>query len=215
MTTLTATRTGTQANHDRSEVVRIPAPTGDANTTDPFSIDVSPEPSMDDDWRTFAACKDDPEADRWVDLPPVRIHGRNNPAYDAHVADLAAVCSTCPVMDTCLGNSLAMNVRGVFAGHDEYDRAEMRESLGLPVPPLMPPPETEDDARLIEQQFTALRLARRNMSNKQIAAALGVSTMTVSRLLASEDRPAKRRSRKTAADDDQLIGRVNRAGTGS
>lgn len=178
----------------------------DAETfNDPMGADaiasttVTAMDAMDDDWRSYAVCATDAEPDRWVDLPPVRIHGRNNPAYDEHVNALAAVCSTCPVMDTCLGNSLAMNVRGVFAGHDEYDRADMREALGLPVPPLMPPPETEDDVRLIEQQFTALRLARRNMSNKQIAAELGVSTMTVSRLLASEDRPSKRRTRKKTA----------------
>ena len=150
-----------------------------------------------EDWRKRAVCANDPDADRWVDLPQVVIKGRLNPAYDQRLTELAAVCSGCPVADTCLGEALAMNVRGVFAGTDEFERADLRESLGLPTPPPVPAPETEDDARLMDQQFEALRLARRNLSNKQIAAELGVSTMTVSRLFASEDRPAKRRSRST------------------
>jgi hypothetical protein len=175
-----------------------------------IDLDLNLDFDADEEWRDFALCKDDPEPDRWVDLPQVVIKGRLNPEYDERVAELSAICSTCPVMATCLGESLGMNVRGVFAGQDEFDRADIRESLGLPTPPLVPAPETDDDARLIEQQFTAQRLARRGLSNKQIAAALAVSTMTVSRLLASEDRPANRRSRKTAADDDQMLGRVNR-----
>lgn len=152
----------------------------------------------DEDWRDLAVCKDDPEPDRWVDLPQVVIKGRLNPDYDERLNELAAVCNTCPVAAICLGESLGLNVRGVFAGHDEFDRADMRESLGLPTPPMVPAPETDDDARLIEQQFTAQRLARRGMSNKQIAAELGVSTMTVSRLFASDDKPAKRRARSTS-----------------
>lgn len=178
------------------------------NATQPDQQALSPQVAAagtpareNEDWRTQAVCKDDPEPDRWVDLPQVVIKGHLNPAYDAHVAELAAVCSTCTVRDACLGEALAMNVRGVFAGEDEFDRADIRESLGLPTPPMMPPPETDDDARLIEQQFTALRLARRGLNNKQIAATLGVSTMTVSRLFASEDRPAKRRTRQKAPAD--------------
>lgn len=231
MTALMTAPTATTVNDDRTEVIPIPSLSGaptrgyeadhlkPAGTGAPaannFAILTAEENAalaMDDDWRIFAVCADDEDPDRWVDLPPVRIHGRNNPSYDAHVADLAAVCNTCPVMDTCLGKSLAMNVRGVFAGHDEFDRADMREVLGLPTPPMMPPPETEDDARLMDQQFTALRLARHDLTNKQIAAELGVSTMTVSRLLASDDKPAKRRTRKPATDD-QMPGRINRAAT--
>lgn len=148
-------------------------------------------------WRKRATCTDDPSPDRWVDLPDIRVRGNNNPDYDAHLQTLAQVCDTCPVRDHCLWESLTMNVRGVFAGTDEFDRADLRETLGLPTPPRMPAPENDEDARLIEQQFTALRLARKNYTNNEIAEALGVSAMTVSRLTASEDRPAHRRSRAT------------------
>lgn len=148
-------------------------------------------------WRPFAVCATDQNPDRWVDLPPVRVKGKNNPDYDTHLKELSAVCGGCPVANQCLGNALAMNVRGVFAGTDEYERADLREALDLPTPPMIPVPESEDDARLVEQQFTALRLARRNLTNKQIAAEMGVSAMTVSRLTASEERPAKRRTRRT------------------
>lgn len=147
-------------------------------------------------WRERAACKDDPQPDRWVDLPTVRIHGKNNPAYDTHLNELTAVCDTCPVRVECLAEALTSNVRGVFAGTDEYMRADLREDTDLPAPPLMPPPENDEDARLIEQQFTALRFARKGYSNNQIARMLNVSAMTVSRLLASEERPAVRRTNK-------------------
>lgn len=150
-----------------------------------------------DEWRAFAVCATDENPDRWVDLPPVRIKGKNNPDYDTHLKELSAVCGGCQVADQCLGTALAMNVRGVFAGTDEYERADLREALGLPTPPMIPIPESEDDARLVEQQFTALRLARRGLSNKEIAAEMDVSAMTVSRLTASEERPAKRRTRRT------------------
>lgn len=124
----------------------------------------------DDTWRKFAACASDLDPDRWVDLPPVRVHGRNNPDYDLHKEQLAAMCADCPVRPACQAYANQTGVCGVFAGEDEYDRAEAREHNQLP---LLPNEDTP--------QFTALRLARRGLSNTQIAHALNVSTMTVSR----------------------------------
>lgn len=149
-------------------------------------------------WQEHAACRDDTDPNRWVDLPPVRIRGKNNHAYDARLNELAATCQACPVRAQCLWTALGMNVRGVFAGTDEYDRADLREELDLPTPPRIPAPENAEDARLIDQQFAALRLARRGYTNTEIAETLDVSPMSVSRLTASEDRPSRRRTKDTS-----------------
>lgn len=156
---------------------------------------VPTRPPITPAWRKDAACIDDPNPNRWVDLPPVRIRGVNNPAYDEALTELAATCAACPVAAHCLWESLDMNVRGVFAGTDEFERADLREQLNLPTPPRFPLPENDEDARLVEQHFTVLRLARRGMSNTEISALLDVSPMTVSRMTASEDSPAARRSK--------------------
>jgi hypothetical protein len=171
-------------------------------------------PARDGDWRDAAACADEPHPDRWVDLPPVRVRGKNNPDYDARVAELRQTCATCPVFDHCLWEALDMNVRGVFAGMDEFDRADVRDLLNLPTPPMIPPPENDEDARLIEQQFAALRLARKGYTNTEIADELHVSPMTVSRLTASEERPSERRHKKHHRDtifDDTLYGTLDPA----
>lgn len=169
------------------------------HTTIPTHQRATPRPTpnlVNEDWRDYAVCGQDTNPDRWVDLPPVRKRGKNNPAYDVAVNELTAVCNTCPVRDTCLAFGLASSMRGVVGGMDEYERADTREALGLPTPPMIPAAENDDDARLIEQQFTALRLARQGLTNRQIATTMGISAMSVSRLTASEERPAKRRSRK-------------------
>jgi hypothetical protein len=152
-------------------------------------------PASDDNWRTEASCANDEQPDRWVDLPDIRVRGKNNPAYDTHVEELSKTCQTCPVFDQCLWSALDMDVRGIFAGTDEYDRADIRDQNDLVAPPRIPAPENDEDARVLEQSFTALRLARRGLSNIEIAEALEVSTMTVSRLTSSEDAPAQRRGK--------------------
>lgn len=150
-------------------------------------------------WREQALCAADPNPDRWVDLPAVRVRGKNNPNYDALLTELTATCDECPVRALCLNEALPSNAKGVFAGTDEYKRADMREELGMVEPDPLIEPENEEDARVMAQQFNALRLARRGLSNQEIASELGVSAMTVSRLTASDDKPASRRTRTKSA----------------
>lgn len=140
-------------------------------------------------WRTKATCASDPTPSRWVDLPPVRIAGRNNPAYDETLAELKSVCATCPVAVDCLRDAIREDVRGVFAGTDEYERADLRDRFDLPSPaPLVrDSDDCEGDTALSARRFTALRLARRGLSNTEIATEMGVSSMTISRLTSDLD----------------------------
>lgn len=163
-------------------------------------VAVPGRPDVDPRWHLRAACRRDPRPDRWVDLPPVRVGGVNNPNYDTRLAELRQLCGLCPVRAHCLWDALDHSVRGVFAGTDEYERADLRDLLGLPTPPSTAA-ENEEDARMLRQQFEALRLARRGYTNTQIALTLGVSAMTVSRLVASDEHPAPRRSKPAAAPD--------------
>ncbi len=138
-------------------------------------------------WRRRSACATDPNPDRWVDMPPVSIRGRNNPAYDARLRELKDLCQACPVRGLCLREAIRTDVIGVFGGTDEFERADLRERFGVPQPPLMPFPETETDERLQRQRFEIQRLKRARKSNAEIADALGVTPMTVSRFLADPD----------------------------
>lgn len=148
-----------------------------------------PEPraSLGDEsqWPDRALCATDPNPDRWVDLPPIRVRGRANPDYDKHLADLKHICGMCEVARECLSSALRVDVRGVFAGTDEYERADLREEFGLLDPEPVTHLDTDEDARQMTQRFTALRLARRGLSNAEIALELGVSTMTVSRIMSA------------------------------
>lgn len=145
--------------------------------------DLPPRPAPDPDYRTRGACAHDPRPDRWIDLPPIRIRGKDNPAYDAAVADLADVCGTCPVRAECLWDALAYDVAGIFGGTDEYQRADLRDRHGLPAPTRLAVTEGEDDERMRDQRFTARRHARHGLSNIEIATVMGVSAMSISRLL--------------------------------
>lgn len=142
-----------------------------------------PRPTPDPDYRTRGACANDPRPDRWVDLPPIRIKGKDNPAYDTAVAALTTVCATCPVYDACLWDALAYDVYGVFAGTDEFTRADLRTLHALPDPIRLHDDEDDEDQRMRDQRFTARQHARHGLSNIQIAAAMGVSPMSVSRFL--------------------------------
>ena len=142
-----------------------------------------PRPAPDPDYRTRGVCVNDARPDRWVDLPPIRIKGKDNPAYDDAVADLSAVCVTCPVYDACLWDALAYDVFGVFAATDEYTRADLRDLHGLPDPIRLHDDEDEEDQRMRDQRFTARLHARHGLSNTQIAAAMNISPMSVSRFL--------------------------------
>lgn len=148
-----------------------------------------------DQWRAGAECRTDPDPDRWVELPPIRLHGRTNPAYDQHLGELKQICAACPVKGMCLREAIRLDVEGVFAGTDEYERADLRETYGIPEPPLFPLPENDSDERLMRQRFEMRRLARRGMPNKAIAAAFGVSTMTVSRFTTDPDDDSARAQR--------------------
>lgn len=178
--------------------------------------DVPPRPgppSPGADWRDAALCRSDRSPDRWVDLPPVRIHGKNNPVYPARKRTLAKICAACPVADHCLWAALDTDVRGVFAGTDEYDRADLRDRLGLPHPEPEPSPETPEDARMLAARFTANRLALRGLTNTEIAAHLHVTTMTVSRLLndpteAPPARPPRRPTRRPTQSADEAPARA-------
>lgn len=145
--------------------------------------DLPDRPTPDPDYRDRGACANDANPDRWLDLPPIRIRGKDNPAYDQAVAELATVCATCPVYDACLWDALTYDVLGVFAGTDEFTRADLRDLHGLPAPVRLDFDEDPEDARMREQRFTARRLARTGMPNTIIAATMGVSAMSVSRFL--------------------------------
>ena len=142
-----------------------------------------PRPAADPNYRNRGTCATDPKPDRWVDLPPIRIKGKDNPDYDRAVADLAATCIACPVYDACLWDALAYDVFGVFAGTDEYTRADLRTLHELPDPIRLHDDEDEEDHRMRNQRFTARLHARHGLTNTQIAAAMNVSPMSVSRFL--------------------------------
>lgn len=145
--------------------------------------DLPPRPAADPNYRNRGVCVSDARPDRWVDLPPIRVKGKDNPNYDTAVAALAAVCVTCPVYDACLWDALAYDVFGVFAGTDEYVRADLRDLHALPDPIRLHDDEDEEDQRMRDQRFSARRHARHGLSNIQIAAAMNVSPMSVSRFL--------------------------------
>lgn len=142
-----------------------------------------PRPAPDPNYRTRGACNGDPNPDRWLDLPPIRIRGKDNPDYDTAVAALADVCATCPVADACLWDALAYDVLGVFAGTDEFIRADLRTAHDLPAPIRLDFDSAPDDIRMREQRFTARRLARTGLSNIAIAEHMGVSAMSITRFL--------------------------------
>ena len=133
------------------------------------------------------ACANDPNPDRWVDLPPIRIRGRANPDYHERVEDLSRTCATCPIQSTCLYDALRVDVAGVWGGTDEFDRADMRETIGLPAPKRLTFGALTVDVDPTDQdvlRFQARRLAAKtDLTLAKIAEEMGVSPMTVTRLL--------------------------------
>lgn len=145
--------------------------------------DLPPKPTPDPNYRDRGACANDTNPDRWLDLPPIRIRGKDNPDYDTAVTALAATCATCPVHDACLWDALTYDVLGVFAGTDEFIRADLRDLHHLPDPIRLDFEEDPDDIRMRELRFTARRHARTGMPNTVIAATMGMSAMSISRFL--------------------------------
>jgi hypothetical protein len=140
-------------------------------------------------WMQRGACASDPKPDRWIDLPPIRVRGKVNPAYQEKKAELDKACSTCPIQATCAWEALTTDVVGVWAGADEFDRRDLREGLGLPEPkPLTFSGETTERTDLDRQRFTARYLAAKtDLTLAAIAARMGVSPMTVTRILDERD----------------------------
>lgn len=165
-----------------------------------------PAPADDPAWADRGSCRADTKPDRWITLPELRVRGVNNPAYRARVTALKTVCGTCPVNTICLGFALDSPERldGVWGGTDEYERADLLDTLDLPQPgpagiPALDGWEAVTDASLADQ-FTGKRYAHRGYSNKQIAALMGTSPMTVGRFLSGQERSrGSRRTTKTTA----------------
>lgn len=149
----------------------------------PVPLDLHlPRPEHDPTWRQRAVCAGS-GLSGWIDLPPIRVRGRDNPAYDIAKADKSAICMTCEVRDHCLWSALTTDVSGIFAATDEYDRADIRDLLDLPEPDPVTPPDSDEDQRLRTRNFAIRRGARTGQSNKELAAAFEVSVMTVTRAL--------------------------------
>ncbi len=165
--------------------------TGPAHPTPPAPL---PEwlpptpPGGDGEWTRRAACQNDPDPDRWVDLPALRVRGHLNPAYPQRVEQLRATCRGCPVRAACAWRGLLHDLHGVWGGLDEFDRDRLRATLHLPPPaPVTADPPDAEQQRMDQLRRAARHLARLNQSNQAIAAVLAVSTMTVVRLLDERD----------------------------
>jgi hypothetical protein len=152
---------------------------------------------VDPTWADRAQCARDPDVERWTDLPPLRIRGRVNPAYQQHVDGLRATCLDCPVRAVCAQVSLTSGVCGVWAGLDDFDRMDLRALLALPEPgPVtldgVSGAPTESDALRARVRYLA---ARTDLTLAAIADLVGVTAMAVTRLLDErENAGARRRS---------------------
>lgn len=137
-------------------------------------------------WPSRGRCATGERADSWTDLPPLRIKGQRNPAYAEHKAALARVCATCPVQAACLSDALGTDVVGYWAGTDEFDRHDLRQALDLPDPePLrLGPLPDADNPEADRLRFQVRYLATKtDLTNNAIAKRVGVSPMTVTRIL--------------------------------
>lgn len=152
-------------------------------------------PTPSPEWERSGRCRDDISPDRWVDMPLLRVKGRDNPAYEQRLNDLRRTCHDCPVYQDCLATSLTCQVNGIWAGTDEYERADLREALALTTPMALTvsplDPDVEQPRGAVSQQtyFEMRRAARRGLSNTDIARQFTVSLMTVSRALADTEDP--------------------------
>jgi Transcription factor WhiB len=157
-------------------------------------------------WAVKGACRSDPDPDRWITLPDLRVHGVNNPEYREHVTELKTVCAGCTVSNACL--YLALNsperVDGIWGGTDEFERAGMLTAAGRsqPGPAGIAPLDGWDAAAdlILADQFTAQCYAHQGYSNQQIATKMGSSYMTISRLLADKERTRGSRHKGVGAN---------------
>ncbi|QYN41215.1 WhiB family transcriptional regulator (plasmid) [Pseudonocardia sp. DSM 110487] len=152
-------------------------------------------------WRLLAKCGDvdDPEL-----FFPVAQPGTE--PYARQVAKAKAVCAACPVRAKCLEYALPRDVVGVFGGHDEFERQELRRATrdrggrraSQPEPARRPPAAELElairpDAPRAERIAVAVALTNSGERAASVATRLGVSERTVLRWCSAQ------RGRVTAA----------------